>query len=321
MPSSGELNLMYINLKLSGLSNLDGTDYWSSTQDVTNPASSAMYRWFGGSFSGPTDKNNTLSVRPIRAFSPTTPGVDTIPTDAGTYLVAPALTLSGPASINNYQAVEYVSTTLTINKARQRPLSVGQYESYPNISTYPLNIYGGSGPGIVTRSLISSGSAGCSISQNFFINATNVGTCDVQAVKAGTLNYFAETTTATIRWIAWSANYAIQSLGGNNSIALAGGNQFTVRTETVTASAFTNVSESAITSATVGTTIRINSTGFAGLSPAALTVTFRPYEDAFVSAVTSTYVEVVIPPGSVTGVIAIDGPRGVAYTGSFTISP
>jgi hypothetical protein len=153
------------------------------------------------------------------------------------------------------------------------------------------------------------------------ITATSVGTCTVQAVKAGTRNYFPETTTATILWITWSANNAVQSLGGNHAIPLTGGNQFTTRTETVTASAFSNTGGGAISSAAVGTTIRINSTGFAGLTPAQITATFRPYEDGVVTAVTSTYVEVVIPVGAVTGVIALDSPRGVAYTPSFTISP
>jgi hypothetical protein len=145
----------------------------------------------------------------------------------------------------------------------------------------------------------------------------------VQAVKAGTRNYFAETATATITWITWSTNYAVQSLSGsgNHSIPLTGGNQVVVRSETVTASAFSNTGGGAISSATVGTTIRINSTGFAGLTPAQITATFRPYEDGVVTAVTSTYVEVVVPAGAVTGVIALDSPRGVAYTPSFTISP
>jgi hypothetical protein len=143
----------------------------------------------------------------------------------------------------------------------------------------------------------------------------------VQAEKAGTRNYFGETTTATIYWIEWNANYALQSVVENNAIALSAGNSFIVKNETVTASAFSNTGGSAITSAAVGTTIRINSTSFAGLSPADLSVTFRPYEDAVITAVTSTYVEVAIPVGSVTGVIAIDSPRGVAYTQSFTVSP
>ena len=169
--------------------------------------------------------------------------------------------------------------------------------------------------------MVSAGTAGCSLASSFILTATSVGSCTVKAEKAGTRNYIVESTTATIYWIAWLDNYAAQTLGGNNVIPLAGGNQIIVRTETLTASAFSNTSGGAITSAAVGATIRINSTGFSGLTPSNLSVTFRPYEDAVINAVTSTYVEVLIPSGATTGVIAIDSPRGVAYTQSFTISP
>ena len=245
----------------------------------------------------------------------------TIPTEAGTYKVGSTFAISSPASLSNYQGVESVTATLTINKANQRAITLGQYLAYPNISSYPLNVYGGSGPGVLTRTLVSAGTAGCSLASSFILTATSVGSCTVKAEKAGTRNYIVESTTATIYWIAWLDNYAAQTLGGNNVIPLAGGNQIIVRTETLTASAFSNTSGGAITSAAVGATIRINSTGFSGLTPSNLSVTFRPYEDAVVSAVTSTYVEVVIPAGATTGVIAIDSPRGVAYTQSFTISP
>ena len=245
----------------------------------------------------------------------------TIPTEAGTYKVGSTFAISSPASLSNYQGVESVTATLTINQARQKAITIGQYLAYPNISSYPLNVYGGSGPGVLTRTLVSAGSAGCSLASSFILTATSVGSCTVKAEKAGTRNYIVESTTATIYWIAWLDNYAAQTLGGNNVIPLAGGNQIVVKTETLTASAFSNTSGSAITSAAVGATIRINSTGFSGLTPSNLSVTFRPYEDAVVSAVTSTYVEVVIPAGATTGVIAIDSPRGVAYTQSFTISP
>ena len=245
----------------------------------------------------------------------------TIPTDAGVYKVGSTFSISSPASLSNYQGVESVTATLTINQARQTAITIGQYLAYPNISSYPLNVYGGSGPGVLTRTLVSAGTAGCSLAASFILTATSVGSCTVKAEKAGTRNYIVESTTATIYWIAFVTNYAAQALEGNNVIPLAGGNQIIVRTETLTASAFSNTSGGAITSAAVGATIRINSTGFAGLSTSDLSVTFRTYEDAVINAVTSTYVEVVIPSGAVTGVIAIDSPRGVAYTQSFTISP
>ena len=324
IPSIDELTLIYNNLKVNSLSNLQSWNYWSSTQGTT--LSYGKYWWFGsGAVSGQTDKNNSAAsnmyVRPIRAFSPTALASATVPTDAGVYKVGSTFAISSPASLSNYQGVESVTATLTINKANQRAITIGQYLAYPNISSYPLNVYGGSGPGVLTRTLVSAGTAGCSLASSFILTATSVGSCTVKAEKAGTRNYIVESTTATIYWIAWLDNYAAQTLGGNNVIPLAGGNQIIVRTETLTASAFSNTSGGAITSAAVGATIRINSTGFSGLNVSDVSVTFRPYEDAVVSAVTSTYVEVVIPAGATTGVIAIDSVRGVAYTQSFTISP
>jgi hypothetical protein len=246
---------------------------------------------------------------------------NTIPTEAGVYKVGSTFSISSPASLSNYQGVESVTATLTINQARQTAITIGQYLAYPNISSYPLNVYGGSGPGVLTRTLVSAGTAGCTLVGSFVLTATSVGSCTVKAEKAGTRNYIVESTTATIYWIAWVDNYASQALSGNNVIPLSGGNQIIVRTETLTASAFSNETGTAISSGQVGTKLRINSTGFSGLSPSDLSVTFRTYEDAVINAVTSTYVEVVIPSGAVTGVIAIDSPRGVAYTQSFTISP
>ena len=324
IPSLDELTLIYNNLKVSSLSNLQSWNYWSSTQGTTSAY--GKYWWFGsGAVSGQTDKNNSagsnMYVRPIRAFSPTALASNTIPTDAGVYKVASTFAISSPASLGNYLGVESVTATLTINKARQKSITIGQYDAYPNISSYPLNVYGGSGPGTLTRTLISAGTAGCSLASEFILTATSVGTCTVKAEKAGTRNYIVESTTATIYWITWSNNYTAQTLEGIHTISVSGNNGIVVRTETVTASVFSNTSGGAISSAAVGTTIRINSTGFSGLTPSDLSVTFRPYEDAVISAVTSTYVEVVIPAGASTGVIAIDSPRGVAYTQSFTISP
>jgi len=324
IPSIDELTLIYNNLKVNSLSNLQSWNYWSSTQGTTSAY--GKYWWFGsGAVSGQTDKNNSagsnMYVRPIRAFSPTALASATVPTDAGVYKVGSTFAISSPASLSNYQGVESVTATLTINKARQKSITIGQYLAYPNISSYPLNAYGGSGPGVLTRTLVSAGTAGCTLVGSFILTATSVGTCTVKAEKAGTRNYIVESTTATIYWIAWVSNYAAQTLEGNHVIPLAGGNQIIVRTETLTASAFSNETGTAISSARVGTKLRINSTGFSGLSTSDLSVTFRTYEDAVITAVTSTYVEVVIPTGAVTGVIAIDSPRGVAYTQSFTISP
>jgi hypothetical protein len=143
-------------------------------------------------------------------------------------------------------------------------------------------------------------------------------------IKDADRNYFEESTTATIYWIQWKDSYATQVPSGAHTIPLSGGTQIIVHTETVTAGAFSDTAtptSNTITSARIGDTIRINSTGYSGLRTDQVSVTFRPMEDAVVNSVTSTYVEVVVPPNAITGVIALDSPRGVAYTSSFTISP
>jgi len=325
IPSLEELKIMRTNLFVPGLATRSPSTavYWSSVPDAVSSDSS--YVLYSGGSTGAVlrgnGSNQGIYFMPIRAFNSETSG-NALPTDAGTYRVGASYSLSSPALLSNYQGIESVTATLTINKAQQRTITIGQYQAFPNISSYPLNVYGGSGPGVLTRTLVSAGTAGCSLAATFVITATSVGTCTVKAEKAGTRNYIVESTTATISWVAWVDNYLAQSPGGTHAIPLSGGNQIIVRTETLTASAFSNETGTAISSARVGTKLRINSTGFSGLTPSSLTVTFRPYEDAVVTAVTSTYVEVVIPSGAVTGVIAIDSSsRGVAYTQSFTISP
>lgn len=95
-----------------------------------------------------------------------------------------------------------------------------------------------------------------------------------------------------------------------------------MRTEVVTSSGFLDTSNQPIVGGVNrGVTIRIVVSGFEGLVADDLTVYFRPYEDATVVSVTSTYVEVVVPSSAITGPIAIDGPRGVTYSPSLTVNP
>ena len=64
-----------------------------------------------------------------------------MPTNAGTYRLTPsALTLSS-GDLTNYQGVTYASGLLTINKVNQTPITIGQYDAFPGVSTYPLNVY------------------------------------------------------------------------------------------------------------------------------------------------------------------------------------
>ncbi|PKL22868.1 MAG: hypothetical protein CVV48_00275 [Spirochaetae bacterium HGW-Spirochaetae-4] len=65
LPSKGELDLMYDNLKISGLGSFSALRYWSSSED------NADHAWNQNFFNGDQYsqyKGNVLRIRPIRAF-------------------------------------------------------------------------------------------------------------------------------------------------------------------------------------------------------------------------------------------------------------
>lgn len=65
LPSKDELNLMYANLKLFGISGFTEYNYWSSSE---YNASLAWYQDFSTGGQGPSNKGNTARVRAVRAF-------------------------------------------------------------------------------------------------------------------------------------------------------------------------------------------------------------------------------------------------------------
>ena len=321
IPSADELALMYSQLKLEGLSNLNGADYWSSTQISDN---SAHYQWMGGS-AGPTDKINALSVRPIRAFNPTVSATSTTPpTDAGSYSLTPSsLVLANSASLDNYQGVIYESSTITINKAQQTTLSIGQYLAFPNISSYPINVNGGSGTGALTRSLLGAGSASCTLSDGLLLTATSVGTCSVQVVKALDTNYLAETATATIYWILWSNSYATQTPSTPTGIDLPHVTEIIAHDYyALTVTGYTNETGTPISSAAIGDIIRIIGTGFDN-ADTAMQVTFFEMINVEKSllSVTPISIQLTVPEGAETGAIIVDLTAASTNGPSLTITP
>jgi len=70
LPSKDELNLMYINLKVSGLGSFSGYSpyYWSSSEYSKYPAGNAWLQYFGNGGQLGNDKNDTYLVRAVRAF-------------------------------------------------------------------------------------------------------------------------------------------------------------------------------------------------------------------------------------------------------------
>lgn len=335
LPSIDELTLIYNNLKVPGLSNLQSWNYWSSTQSTSNAAGSAKYWWFGsGALSGETDKNNSVGsnmyVRAIRAFSPTVAATSTTPpTDAGSYRYTVSdIVLSAGASLSNYQGVIYESATVTINKAFQTKLSIGQYHAFAGISTYPLNVYGGTGTGLLTRTLTDTGTANCTLSSDMFVTASNVGICTVRAVKDGGVNYFTDTATVTIYWMSFIDRYINVAPSTPTDLGLSGSTAITKFTyETFTVLSFANGSGSAVTSASIGSTLRIIGTGFNASDSTTevffgMTSVSAPLLAFNVVNPLANYIQLTVPADAETDQVVIRSVKGWATSpGTLTITP
>ena len=228
---------------------------------------------------------------------------------------------------DNFSTSTILPVKITISKGDQAKLSFGQYNAFPGVSSYPINVYGGSGGGTVTRSLVDSGTAGCVLTSSMFLTAARVGACTVRAVKATDTNWLAETATATIYWIQWSDAYATRVPSTPTEIVL---NHETAITkynyETLTVTTYQNSSGVTITSIATGATLRIIGDGF---DPAAAytEVVFFNNSEALdltsglqvISSGGSNYLQLTVPSGAESGIITVNSPKGTARGPSLTI--
>lgn len=333
IPTIEELKVMRTNLYVPGLATriTSNAVLWSSI-----PVPNSLYESYYLNTSGTSvassrgnSRNQGLYITPIRAFSPLPTSSSVAPTDAGNYTVLPVnFSIASPSSLANYQGVTVTGRSFTINKANQARLTIGQYDAFPGISTYPLNVYGGTGLGAVTRSLVTTGTANCTLTNSMFLSATNQGTCGVRAVKSGGINYLDETTTATIYWIQFVTNYANGAAGGSTGITLTGETAIEKRTyETFTVLSFANGSGTAITSAGVNSILRIIGTGFNAAdsttevffgmtSVPAASLTFNVVDPL------ANYVQLTVPADAETDRVVMRSAKGWATSpGTLTITP
>jgi hypothetical protein len=216
LPSHDELKEMYSKLHKAAGGALGGfalaaDNYLSSSDNPSGVPPSgvdyALYGWFGSSNGvvgwGSTSKTSQYAYRPVRSFLVTlnpTPTIDygpstTKPTNAGTYVITPSALTFSSGNVNNYVAVTYRTSTLTINKAAQATLSVVPlYNVFNgNPTTATLLTTGGSDTGTVTYAYVSSGSTagGCTLSgvDSATVTVTSAGTCRIVATKAATSNF------------------------------------------------------------------------------------------------------------------------------------
>jgi hypothetical protein len=246
--------------------------YWSSTEDGSGPASTmsslTSSSWTMGAVSKSESARNM--VRPVRMFtschsvdSCTAFASTSMPTNAGTYRLTPSALSLDSGSLSNYQGVSYAAGVLTINKINQAPITIGQYDAFPGVSTYPLNVYGGTGTGVMRRTLTSAGTANCALTNMIFITASTSGICTVSVTKAADFNYNLQSATATIYWIPFINRYTSSGPTTPTDLGLSGSTGYERRSyETFTVLSFANGSGTAVTSVAKNTVMRIIGTGF-----------------------------------------------------------
>jgi hypothetical protein len=198
LPSSGELGVMYTNRTTLGITGDEATYlYWGSTE-FANWTGASLVPWAG---IGSQNKGQATPYWPIRAFSQTVSTLTnygpttTKPTNAATYTITPSALTFSNGDANNYEAVTYRTSTLTINKAAQATLTVTPLYNVFNGNPTTATLYttGGSDTGTVTYAYVSSLSTatGCALSgvNNSIVTVTSAGTCRIVATKAATNNY------------------------------------------------------------------------------------------------------------------------------------
>jgi hypothetical protein len=151
------------------ITSASSVDYWSSLTPTA----------IGGSGTGTISFAVTGTCRLI--------GATLLPGDAGSLCQLTA-TRAGDA---NYLAESSQVQTIAVNQIAQAPLALANTS---NMVVSDLNLFtvGGSGSGAVSYTVVSTGSAHCSVN-GATLSATTAGTCSVRATKAASTNYTAVT--------------------------------------------------------------------------------------------------------------------------------
>ena len=321
LPSTLEVKEMYDALYAPSLAgDLRITNYWTSTQDATvGQTARADTYWFGdGGLVSPSAKTNLFAMRPIRAYSPDTITVTTVPTNVDSYTVSadtPTMTIG---SLDYYQAVVYQRSGLDITQARQDSLRINTYGATSGLP-FRITILGGSGSGAVTETLVSgSTSTGCAISGDI-ITSTSEGACNVQVKKAYSRNYLTETATATVYFLLWVINQPSPAPGTGPNIALTGKNEVTVDVDLAPM-----ISSLSTYTATAGvTSITITGVGFNDADSSFEVNFWRGVNGTgFAVNPAKTEITVTVPVGTRTGKVIVVTSKGLAQSElSLTITP
>ena len=245
--------------------------YWTSTESTTTTMISIGGPGNGSSVwnvSALVNKSESSRnfVRPVRAFRSCW-AIDTCtallssdtPTVGGTYQIVPSTLTLGAGSINNYVAINYLPTDLTINRVAPPAINIPWINTnYPDTFTVNFPITSTSGNFRLTTT---NGTAtGCALDYRK-IYTTSQGTCSITITRAATRNFTADTATATIFFLTFVNSMPTGQVGSGSTIALNGATS--LETSTVTPPSITSLSTTSI-SLSGGGTLIITGTGFSG---------------------------------------------------------
>ncbi|CAN2210132.1 Concanavalin A-like lectin/glucanases superfamily [Candidatus Nanopelagicaceae bacterium] len=326
VPNNTELALMAdssVRTMIGLVNDLAKWGYWGSYQaaDTGYIGSLVTSSWaIGATIKSESGKNY---MRPIRAFSDGEVAIATYsspPTDAGTYTVKASSLALTSGSLSDYQGVIYTDSSLLINRAQQLPLNIFMYGGTVG-SPYLIVLQGGGGTGVVTETLTGTSSlTGCAVN-NHYLTATEQkqGFCEVRVVKAGDRNYFSETQTVQLYFMAYLNNQPTGITGSGSTIALNGGTS--LETSTIQAPSITGLSATTISLAGGGT-FTITGTGFSG----AITVKFWRNKTVSVTSSNGTSIDIPVSTiasiGATSGRIAVITAAGEGISvNSLTITP
>jgi hypothetical protein len=237
----------------------------------------------------------------------------TVPTNADTYTVRGSELVFSLGSLDNYAGIVFETSTAVINKINQRPLNVYMYGGVVGMP-FLISLQGGDGDGAVTETLTGVSSIqGCSISNHYLSSTTTQqGFCEVRVVKAGNQNYYTETQTVQMYFMAFENNQPTGQVGSGSTIALNGVTSFNV--DPTAPPTITGLSATTISLAGLGTFI-ITGTGFGA---GGLVVKF--YRNKTLAPASSTATTITFNVADMTSVLGSSGRVTVITNNGQTLS-
>jgi hypothetical protein len=303
--------------------------YWTSTE-----SSNTVMVSIGGPGNGSSiwnvaalvnkSESSRNFVRPVRAFRScwaidtcTAIATTETPTVGGTYQIVPSALTVGAGSLNNYAAINYLPTNLTINRVAPPAINMPwSNTNYPDTFTITFPITSTSGNFRLTTT--NGTASGCALDYRK-IYTTSQGTCSVTITRAATRNFTADTATATVFFLAFVTSQPSQQVGGGSSIGLNG--VTSLETSTALPPSITSLSTTTI-SLSGGGTLTITGTGFTG------TVTVKFWRNKTISKSSGDTVTISVTAnelqsiGATTGRISVITSLGQAVSvDSLTITP